>query len=67
MMGEREERLIQAYRAGTLTRRDFIAEAIAVAGSFAAAAPLLEAAGIAAADAQPVDPNAPELASGTVQ
>lgn len=65
-MSEREERLLQAYRAGTLSRRDFIAEAIAIAGSFAAAAPLLEAAGIAMAHAEQVDPNAPDLASGMV-
>jgi carboxymethylenebutenolidase len=66
-MGEREERLLQAYRAGAVTRRDFIAEALAIAGSLTAAAPLLEAAGIATAQAEQVDPNAPDLASEMVQ
>src|SRR5918996_968926 len=66
-MGEREERLLQAYRAGAVTRRDFIADAIAIAGSLTAAVPLLEAAGIAPAQAEQVDPDAPDLASGTVQ
>jgi carboxymethylenebutenolidase len=66
-MGEREQRLLQAYRSGALTRRDFIAEAIAIAGSLAAAAPLLEAAGVGTAYAAQVDPNAPDLAAGMVQ
>jgi carboxymethylenebutenolidase len=66
-MSEREEELLQAYRTGAVTRRDFIAEAIAIAGSFAAAAPLLEAAGIATAHAEQVDPQAPDLASGIVR
>ena len=66
-MTEREDELLQAYRTGAVTRRDFIAEAIAIAGSFAAAAPLLEAAGIATAHAEQVDPQAPDLASGIVQ
>ena len=66
-MSEREERLLQAYQAGTLTRRDFIAEAVALAGSFAAAAPLLEAAGVDTASAAQVEPDAADLASGMAQ
>ena len=66
-MGEQEKHLLDAYHAGTVTRREFIRQALALTGGPAAAGPLLQAAGIDMAEAQQVDPNAPDLESGTVR
>ena len=65
-MAEIQE-LVEAYRQGTLSRRDFIRRVITVAGGLAAALPYLSPLGITAVDAAQVDPNDPTLESKMVQ
>jgi carboxymethylenebutenolidase len=61
------QELVEAYRQGALSRRDFIRRVIMVAGGLAAALPFLTMAGIPEAEAAQVDPNDPTLESRMVQ
>jgi len=66
-MAENVEKLVQEYRGGKITRRDFILKAVAITGSVAAANALLRPLLSSPLNAAQVDPNDPELASEMVQ
>jgi carboxymethylenebutenolidase len=66
-MPEDLERLLQSYRAGTITRREFIRRAVLWTGSVAIASSLLDSLTPAAVNANQVDPNDPALTSADVQ
>ena len=55
------QKLVEAYRQGVLSRREFIRRVIMVAGGLAAALPYLSPLGIQEAEAAQVDPNDPSL------
>ena len=57
------QELLEAYRQGSLSRREFICRVIMVAGGLAAALPFLTPLGITKAEAAQVDPNDPALES----
>jgi carboxymethylenebutenolidase len=66
-MPEEIKELLQDYQDGKITRRDFIAKAVAITGSLAAANALLGSFFSSPLQAAQVDPNDPELASEMVQ
>src|SRR5512144_1673647 len=66
-MPEDLERLLESYRAGTITRREFIRRAVLWTGSVAIASSLLDSLTPAAVNANQVDPNDPALTSADVQ
>jgi carboxymethylenebutenolidase len=66
-MPEDLERLLESYRAGTITRREFIRRAVLWTGSVAIASSLLDSLTPAAIYANQVDPNDPALTSGDVK
>lgn len=59
--------LVQSYRAGTITRREFMRRAMFWTGSAAVAASLLDSLSPAAVHANQVDPNDPALISADVK
>lgn len=65
-MAEIQE-LVEAYRQGALSRREFIGRVVMVAGGLAAAPPYLAPLGISEVEAAQVDPNDPTLESKIVQ
>ncbi len=65
-MAEIQE-LVEAYRQGALSRREFIRRVVMVAGGLAAARPYLAPLGISEVEAAQVDPNDPTLESKMVQ
>jgi carboxymethylenebutenolidase len=66
-MPEDLERLLESYRAGTITRREFIRRAVLWTGSVAIASSLLDSLAPAAIYANQVDPNDPALISTDVK
>lgn len=66
-MSEKVETLVQEYREGRISRRDFIQRAAILTGSLAVANGLLDPLMAPAAYAAQVDPNDPALVSGDVQ
>jgi carboxymethylenebutenolidase len=66
-MPEDLERFLESYRAGTITRREFIRRAVLWTGSVAIASSLLDSLTPAAVNANQVDPNDPALTSADVQ
>jgi carboxymethylenebutenolidase len=66
-MREDLEVLLESYRAGTITRRDFMKRAVLWTGSVAIASSLLDSLTPAAVSADQVDPNDPGLISTDVQ
>lgn len=62
-MPKEVEELIQEYRGGRITRREFIQKAVVFAGSLAAATALLDSLATKPAHAAQVDPNDPALTS----
>jgi len=66
-MPKEVEELIQEYRDGKMSRREFVQKAVLLMGSLAAATSLLDSVGIPPAYAAQVDPNDPDLVSGNVQ
>jgi carboxymethylenebutenolidase len=66
-MPEDLERLLESYRAGTITRREFIRRAVLWTGSVAITSSLLDSLTPAAVNANQVDPNDPALTSADVQ
>lgn len=66
-MPKEVEELIQEYRGGRITRREFIQRAVILTGSLAAATTLLESFAPGKAHAAQVEPNDPGLVSGSVQ
>lgn len=66
-MPKEMEELIQEYRDGKVTRREFVQKAVLLMGSLAAATSLLDSLGIQPAYAAIVDPKDPDLVSGNVQ
>ncbi len=66
-MAEKIEELVQEYRQGGISRREFIQRAVVLTGSVAAATSLLDAMVPPPAAAAQVDPNDPALVSGSVQ
>jgi len=66
-MPEEVEELIQEYRDGRITRREFVQKAVLFMGSLAAVTSLLDSIGLQSAYAAQVDPNDPGLVSGNVQ
>lgn len=61
------EELIQEYRNGRITRREFIQKAAVFSGSLTVAASLFESLGFPSTHAAQVDPNDPALVSENVQ
>lgn len=61
------EELIDEYRCGNITRREFLQKAAVLTGSLAAATALLDSLAPKPAHAAQVDPNDPSLISGKVQ
>jgi len=59
--------LVESYRAGTITRREFMRRAILWTGSVAAASSLLDSLSPTAVHANQVDPNDPALISTDVK
>jgi carboxymethylenebutenolidase len=66
-MAENIEKIIQEYRDGGITRREFIHQALLFTGSLAAATTLVEALAPATSYANIVDPNDPALISSEVK
>lgn len=66
-MAEEIKELIQEYRDGRITRREFIQRAVVLTGGLAAATSLLDSLLSPPAYAAQVDPKDPTLASGMVQ
>lgn len=66
-MPEEVRRLIQEYKEGKISRREFILKAVAITGSFAAANALIQSFAPSIGYAAQVDPNDPALVSREVQ
>jgi carboxymethylenebutenolidase len=66
-MAEEVKRLLQEFRAGKISRREFIRQAILVTGSLAAANSMIEALRPAEATAAQVAPNDPDLVTHNVK
>jgi len=66
-MAEEIQKLVQEYRDGTITRREFIRQAVVLTGSLAAANALIESFFSASSYAAQVAPNDPGLSSREVQ
>lgn len=66
-MAEQMDILIQEYRGGKITRREFIQRAVAVTGSLAAAASVVDSLRASPAYAAQVDPDDPALVSAMVE
>jgi len=66
-MEEKIEAMLQEYREGRISRREFIHKAIALTGSLAAATVFADALFAPSAYGAQVDPNDPGLKSGEVQ
>jgi carboxymethylenebutenolidase len=65
-MGETVEKLVQEFRAGKMSRREFIQQAVVLTGSLAAAISLIDAPLFSSAYAAQVDPNDPTLTSSNI-
>ena len=59
--------LVESYRAGTITRREFIKKTVLVTGSLAAAHASLDSLGLASAYGAQVDPDDPALTSSEIK
>lgn len=66
-MPKEVEELIQEYRDGKVTRREFVQKAVLLMGGLAAATSLLDSIGLQPAHAAQVDPKDPDLASESVK
>jgi carboxymethylenebutenolidase len=66
-MAEEIKKLVQEYRDGKVTRREFIRQAVVLTGSLAAANALIDSFGSSSSYAAQVDPNDPVLSSREVQ
>ncbi len=66
-MPKEVEELIQEYRGGRITRREFIQKAAVLTGSLAAATSLLDSLLSSSAHAAQVDPNDPALTSSEIK
>ena len=66
-MPEDLDYLLESYRAGTITRREFMRRAMLWTGSVAIASSLLDSLSPAAVHANQVDPNDPTLISEDVK
>ena len=66
-MAEEIKKLVEEYRGGRISRREFIQKAVILTGSLAAATSLIDSLLSPSAYAAQVDPNDPGLISGPVQ
>ena len=66
-MAEEIKKLVEEYRDGRISRREFIQKAVVLTGSLAAATSLIDSLLSPSAYAAQVDPNDPGLTSGPVQ
>ena len=66
-MAEEIKKLVDEYRDGKITRREFIQKAVLLTGSLAAATSLIDSLLSRSAYAAQVDPNDPSLSSAAVQ
>ncbi|OGQ77815.1 MAG: hypothetical protein A3F90_19310 [Deltaproteobacteria bacterium RIFCSPLOWO2_12_FULL_60_19] len=66
-MAEEIKKLVEEYRGGNISRREFIQKAVILTGSLAAATTLIDSLLSPSAHAAQVDPNDPGLASTNVQ
>ncbi len=66
-MAEEVKKLLEEYRDGKITRREFIQKAVVLTGSLAAAMSLIDSLLSPSAYAAVVDPNDADLASGVVK
>ena len=66
-MAENVEKLVQEYRDGKISRREFIQQAVVLTGSLAAATSLIDSLFSPVAHAAVIDPNDPGLKSSEVQ
>ena len=66
-MAEEIKKLVEEYRDGKITRREFIQQAVVLTGSLAAATSLIDSLLSPSAHAAQVDPDDPALASEMVQ
>ncbi|MBI3077342.1 MAG: dienelactone hydrolase family protein [Deltaproteobacteria bacterium] len=67
-MDERIAQLVEQYRAGALSRREFLARLVLITGSLATASALLASLGLGdEAQGAQVPPDAPDLTSSTLQ
>jgi len=66
-MAENVEKLIQEYRGGKISRREFIQRAVVLTGSLAAATSLIDSLFSPVAYAAQVDPNDPALISSDIK
>jgi carboxymethylenebutenolidase len=65
-MRETVEKLVQEFRAGKMSRREFIRQAVVLTGGLAAVTSLIDAPLFSAAYAAQVDPNDPALTSSNI-
>lgn len=66
-MAEEIKELVEEYRDGKISRREFIQKAVVLTGSLAAATSLIDSLLSPSAYAAQVEPNDPDLTSGPVQ
>lgn len=66
-MRETVEKLVQEFRAGKMSRREFIQQAVVLTGSLAAATGLIDSLLSPSAHAAQVDPNDPALTSSEIK
>jgi carboxymethylenebutenolidase len=66
-MAENVEKLVQEYRDGRISRREFIRRAVVLTGSLAAATSLIDSLLSPSAHAAQVDPNDPALTSSEIK
>jgi carboxymethylenebutenolidase len=66
-LAENLEKLVQEFRAGKMSRREFIRQAVVLTGSLAAALSLIDAPLFSSANAAQVDPNDPALTSSEIK